>query len=249
MFRNQYDSDNTTWSPQGRLFQIEYATEAVKQGSATVGLKSKTNVVLCTYNRQIDELGAYQKKIFEIDSHVGCAISGFSPDGRVLTSDMRTRCIDYTYVYGVPHPIGKLVSKLSSDAQENTQVYGKRPFGVGLLIAGYDGKPRLIETTPSGVCSSYKAQAIGARSQACRTYLEKHFETFKELKEEELIKHGLKALRESLSTTNEKLNGKNCSVAIVGEKKDFVILKENEIEEILERLDDIQMELEEPVVE
>ena len=163
MFRNQYDSDNTTWSPQGRLFQIEYATEAVKQGSATVGLKSKTHVVLCTYNRQIDELGAYQKKIFEIDSHVGCAISGFSPDGRVLTSDMRTRCIDYTYVYGVPHPIGKLVSKLSSDAQENTQVYGKRPFGVGLVIAGYDGKPRLIETTPSGVCSSYKAQAIGEK--------------------------------------------------------------------------------------
>ena len=162
---------------------------------------------------------------------------------------MRTRCIDHTYVYGTPHPIGKLVSKINADAQENTQVYGKRPFGVGLLIAGYDGKPRLIETSPSGIATSYKAQAIGARSQACRTYLEKHFESFKELKEEQLIKHGLKALRESLSTTNERLNGKNCSVAIVGEKKDFVILKEDEIVAILEKLDEVEMELEQPQVE
>lgn len=138
MFRNQYDSDNVTWSPQGRLFQTEYAMEAVKQGSAVVGLKSKTHVVLASFNRQTDELGAYQKKIFEIDDHIGVAVSGFCSDARVLTSQMRTECIDHKYTYDTPYATGALVKKISAQAQVSTQKYGSRPYGVGLLVAGYD---------------------------------------------------------------------------------------------------------------
>lgn len=78
MFRNQYDSDIATWSPQGRLHQIEYAMEAVKQGSACVGLKSKTHAVIVALKRTSSELGAYQKKIFRIDDHIGIAISGLA---------------------------------------------------------------------------------------------------------------------------------------------------------------------------
>ena len=138
MFRNEYDSDNVTWSPQGRLFQVEYAMEAVKQGSAVVGLKSKTHAVLCTFNRQTDELGAYQKKIFEISSNIGMGVSGFCSDARVLCSKMRNDCIDHMYLYGTEMKAEGLVSELSKKAQVNTQRYGRRPYGVGLLVIGYD---------------------------------------------------------------------------------------------------------------
>lgn len=78
MFRSNYDGDITTWSPQGRIHQIEYAMEAVKQGSACVGLKSKTHAVIVALKRSSSELGSYQKKIFKIDDHIGIAISGLT---------------------------------------------------------------------------------------------------------------------------------------------------------------------------
>jgi len=80
----QYDTDVTTWSPQGRLFQIEYAMEAVKQGSAIVGVTSDTHAVLAAIKRTPSELASYQQKIFRIDDHMGMAMSGLTSDGRSL---------------------------------------------------------------------------------------------------------------------------------------------------------------------
>lgn len=84
MFRNQYDNDVTVWSPQGRIHQIEYAMEAVKQGSATVGLKSKTHAVLVALKRAQSELAAHQKKILHVDNHIGISIAGLTADARLL---------------------------------------------------------------------------------------------------------------------------------------------------------------------
>jgi 20S proteasome subunit alpha 6 len=84
MFRNQYDGDNTTWSPQGRIHQVEYAMEAVKQGSATVGLRSSKHAVLVALKRASSDLASYQKKMIRVDSHVGVAFSGLTADARVL---------------------------------------------------------------------------------------------------------------------------------------------------------------------
>lgn len=83
-FRNQYDSDVTVWSPQGRLHQVEYAMEAVKLGSATVGLKNKTHAILIALKRASSELSAHQKKIIPIDKHMGITISGLTADARIL---------------------------------------------------------------------------------------------------------------------------------------------------------------------
>lgn len=83
-FRNQYDSDVTVWSPQGRLHQVEYAMEAVKLGSATIGLKNKQFAVLIALKRAVSELSAYQKKIIPIDEHIGISISGLTADARML---------------------------------------------------------------------------------------------------------------------------------------------------------------------
>ncbi|KAJ8969109.1 hypothetical protein NQ314_001919 [Rhamnusium bicolor] len=112
MFRNQYDSDVTVWSPQGRLHQVEYAMEAVNLGSATVGLKSKTHAVLIALKRASSELSAYQKKIINIDDHIGITISGLTADARILSRYMRTECLNYKYSFDAFMPLNRLISVL-----------------------------------------------------------------------------------------------------------------------------------------
>ncbi|XP_078741680.1 proteasome subunit alpha type-1, partial [Lampetra fluviatilis] len=137
-FRNQYDNDVTVWSPQGRIHQIEYAMEAVKQGSATVGLKSKTHAVIVALKRAQSELAAHQKKILNVDNHVGISIAGLTADARLLCNFMRQECLNSRFVYDTALPISRLVTLIGNKTQVPTQRYGRRPYGVGLLIAGYD---------------------------------------------------------------------------------------------------------------
>ncbi|XP_027329805.1 proteasome subunit alpha type-1-B-like isoform X2 [Abrus precatorius] len=199
MFRNQYDTDVTTWSPAGRLFQVEYAMEAVKQGSAAIGLRSKTHVVLACVNKANSELSSHQKKIFKVDNHIGVAIAGLTADGRVLSRYMRSECINYAYTYESPLPVGRLVVQLADKAQVCTQRSWKRPYGVGLLVGGLDESgAHLYYNCPSGNYFEYQAFAIGSRSQAAKTYLERRFENFVGSSREDLIKDALIATRESL---------------------------------------------------
>ncbi|XP_058992808.1 proteasome subunit alpha type-1 isoform X1 [Mustela lutreola] len=199
MFRNQYDNDVTVWSPQGRIHQIEYAMEAVKQGSATVGLKSKTHAVLVALKRAQSELAAHQKKILHVDNHIGISIAGLTADARLLCNFMRQECLDSRFVFDRPLPVSRLVSLIGSKTQIPTQRYGRRPYGVGLLIAGYDDMgPHIFQTCPSANYFDCRAMSIGARSQSARTYLERHMSGFMECNLNELVKHGLRALRETL---------------------------------------------------
>jgi 20S proteasome subunit alpha 6 len=138
MFRNQYDTDVTVWSPQGHLHQIDYAMEAVKQGSACLGLTSSKFAVLCGLKRQSLELAEHQKKVFKIDDHLGIAISGLTADARTLARFMRTESLNHKFVYGSAITVGRLVSDVADKKQECTQSYIRRPYGVGLLVAGVD---------------------------------------------------------------------------------------------------------------
>ncbi|KAG8158832.1 hypothetical protein KVR01_011275 [Diaporthe batatas] len=219
MFRNNYDNDSVTFSPQGRIFQVEYAAEAVKQGSVVVGIASKTHAVLCAIKRNAEELSSYQKKLFPIDSHVGIAIAGLTSDARVLSNFMKQQCLGHRLTYGRDMPLRSLVEMIGEKAQINTQHYGKRPYGVGLLVAGVDDKgPHLFEFQPSGLTEEMVAFAIGARSQMARTYLERHIDDFEKCDSEQLIQHGLKALKESLVQDRE-LTVENTSVGVVGVKR------------------------------
>jgi 20S proteasome subunit alpha 6 len=120
MFRNQYDTDVTTWSPQGRLFQVEYAMEAVKQGSACVGLRSSTHAVLAAVNKPASELSSYQRKVFRVADHAGVALAGLTADGRVLSRFLRNECINHSFVYEAPLPVSRLALKLADKAQVRT---------------------------------------------------------------------------------------------------------------------------------
>jgi len=198
------------------LHQVEYAAEAVKQGSAAVGLRSKTHVVLLALKRSSSELSSYQQKLLRIDDHIGIAIAGLTSDARVLSNFMRNQAMASRMLYGRPLPVGRVVGGIADKAQVNTQHYGRRPYGVGFLVAGYDEKgPHLFEFTPAGTCFEYYAMSIGARSQSAKTYLEQHFEEFEDADLETLIKHGLHALRDTLQQDKE-LNILNTSIGIVG---------------------------------
>lgn len=235
MFRNQYDHDVIIFSPQGRIHQIEYAMEAVKQGSATVGVKNATHAALVALKRAPSELSSFQKKIIPIDSHIGLSIAGLTADGQVLSRFARDECFNHRWAYDSPLTVNRLVDNLASKLQVPTQVYGKRPFGVGLLIAGYDVGigPRVFYQCPSANYYDCKSIAIGARSQSARTYLEGKLEEIAATTTpEELIKHGLIALRNTLPNEME-LSVKNCSVALVGPDMNFTVYEDSAVEPYL----------------
>jgi len=236
MFRNQYDTDITTFSPAGRIHQVEYAMEAVKQGAAVVGLKNAEWVVLATLKRAPSDLASYQKKIFTIDNHMGIASSGLIADARLLSQYMRTECLSHKYVYETPMQVGRLVGQLSDKAQVYTQKAEKRPYGVGLLVAGVDKTgTHLFQTSPAGVHYEYKAQAMGARSQSAKTYLEKHFEAFEKCSLEELIKHSLLALK---GASQGPLTSKNVAIGYVGKNTNFTIKEDDDIKGYIAQVGD-----------
>lgn len=221
MFRNNYDGDTVTFSPTGRLFQVEYALEAIKQGSVTVGLRSKKYAVLVALKRNADELSSYQKKIIKCDGHLGLSLAGLAPDARVLSNYLRQQCNYSSLVFNRKLSVEKAGHLLCDKAQKNTQSYGGRPYGVGLLIIGYDKSgAHLLEFQPSGNTLELYGSAIGARSQGAKTYLERTLEKYLEIDDPaELIKLGVEALRQSLK--DETLSSKNLSIAVVGEGMAF----------------------------
>jgi len=211
--------------------------EAVKQGSATVGVKSKTHVVLVALKRAPSELSAHQKKIVQIDDHMGISIAGLTADARILSRFMRNECLNSKYSYNEPMPISRLVTLIGSKSQVPTQRYGRRPFGVGLLVGGYDDLgTHLYQTCPSANYYECKAMAIGARSQSARTYLEKQLAALPTCSLDELIKHALRALRDTLPNEIE-LSTKNCSMAIVGKDIPFTIYDDEKIKPYLDAIE------------
>lgn len=224
MYRNEYDTSVYLWSPQGRIHQIEYAMEAVKQGSVTVGLRSKKLVVMAALKRSPSELASHQQKLFRIDKHLGVGISGLTADARSLSKSMRMECLNHTYVYGSQMPVARIAESVADKAQERTAGHGRRPFGVGMLVGGADRSgPHLFYTCPSGQFLEYHAMAIGARSQSAKTYLEKHFESFAEMEKDAMIVHALQALQASIQGDKE-LDKDNACVTVVGMGHDWEII-------------------------
>lgn len=230
MYRNQYDDSVTTYSPVGRLHQVEYAMEAVKQGSAICGLRSKTTAVLAAIRRSASDLASPQLKLFRIDDHMAIGVSGLIADARGLSVYMRREALNHQHVYGAAMPISRLVAKVSDKSQVYTQQAWKRPYGVGLLVAGVDKTgAHLFETSPCGIHYEYIAQALGARSQSARTFLEKHFESFENATDNELIEYAIKALR-GPSATGE-ITVDNIEIGIVSTSRPFAILSNEELQE------------------
>lgn len=131
MLKGFYDLDCTTWSPQGKLFQVEYAMEAVKQGSVCLGLRSADHVVLCSLKRLPSELAGYQEKMFKVDDYIGMAMSGLTADARVLCKYMRNECLNYKLTFGSNQPINRLLFKVAESILFITcRIASQNPKGI-----------------------------------------------------------------------------------------------------------------------
>jgi len=237
MYRNhQYDMDCITWSPGGRVLQVEYAMKAVEQGEAVLGLRSDTDVVLCSIKRAQGQLAETQEKLFKIDDHMCIGIAGLTADARVLAEYMRNECLNHRYIFDAPMNVGRLVVQIADKSQQKTQNSSKRPYGVGLLVAGVDEKgPHLFETCPSGNYFEYYAMAIGSRSTSAKTYLEKNLEAFKTADSETLLQMAVEAMNRTTGSETT-LTTKNTPVTIV-EKGKYRMLGEEELQKYLDRLE------------
>ena len=178
--------------------------------------------MIAALKRADNDLSSFQPKVFKVDEHLGIAVAGLISDGRVLCRYMRNECVNHRFVYDSPMAVGRLMGQVADRSQANTQRSWKRPYGVGLLVAGFDATgPHLFQTCPSGNLYELKAMAIGARSQASKTYLEKTFESFPEASLDELCRHALLALREACA--DGELSEKNVSLAYVGKGAAFTL--------------------------
>ncbi|HUS77329.1 MAG TPA: archaeal proteasome endopeptidase complex subunit alpha [Patescibacteria group bacterium] len=205
---NQYDAAITIFSPEGRLYQVEYALELVKRGAPIVGIHSPEGVVLAaneTPESNLEDTSTF-RKIFQIDEHAGVAIAGLSSDARVLIDRGRVFCQSNRLLYDEPADIEGLVGTLSDQIQVYTQHGGIRPFGVSLIIAGVDSTgPKLLTTDPSGSYRGYRARALGRNAEESNKYLEENFKD--DLSLDEAIKLAIGAV--------EKGSGKELTSAVV----------------------------------
>ncbi|MFT4964846.1 MAG: proteasome alpha subunit [Halobacteriales archaeon] len=174
-----YDRGITIFSPDGRLYQVEYAREAVKRGTASVGVRTEEGVVLAADKRSRSPLMEAEsiEKLHKADDHIGIASAGHVADARQLIDFARQNTQVNQLRYEEPIGVETLTKDVTDHIQQYTQVGGARPFGVALMIGGVEnGEPRLFETDPSGTPYEWKALAIGANRGDIEDYLEEQYE-------------------------------------------------------------------------
>ncbi|WP_121821476.1 archaeal proteasome endopeptidase complex subunit alpha [Halostella salina] len=227
-----YDRGITIFSPDGRLYQVEYAREAVKRGTASIGVRTSDGVVLAVDKRIRSPLleGTSVEKLHKADDHVGIASAGHVADARQLIDFARRRAQVNQIRYGEPVGVETLTKEVTDHIQQYTQVGGARPFGVALIVGGIDnGEPRLFETDPSGTPYEWKALAVGADRGEIQEYLEDNYD------EDADLEGGIKLALEALASVNDGgLSPQGLGLATVdGESESYISLTDDEIEEYL----------------
>ena len=172
-----YDRAITVFSPDGRLYQVEYAIETVRRGSLALGIKTKNGIILAAEEKSKKlQISKSAQKIFQIDTHVGIVAAGYIPDARSQADNARFFSQSNRLVYDEPVDVETVAKHLADQAQQYTQYAGVRPFGVALIIAGIDRKGvNVYVIDPSGTYNSYSAIAIGTGSDEVNEFLEKNY--------------------------------------------------------------------------
>lgn len=173
-----YDRAITIFSPDGRIYQVEYAFEAVRRGWTTLGIKTRSSVVIAAEKRKITPLIDEKsiQKIFKIDEHIGASYAGMAGDGRILLDYAIQRALLHRFYYDEPIPVEYLAKLVCDVKQLYTQHAGVRPFGVSIIFAGIDDRgAQLFMTEPSGRYLGYFATVIGEKSNTISEFLEKNY--------------------------------------------------------------------------
>lgn len=236
--RSEHDIGVNTFSREGRLFQIEYAIEAVKLGSTAVGIRTNNSVVLAVEKKITSPLmvPGTVRKIMELDTHVGCAVSGLPPDARMMVDHARVETQNYWFTYNEKMKI-ESVTQAMCDLSLNFSEEGKkrkisRPFGIALLIAGKDENGcQLFHADPSGTMTRYDAMSIGSGQEGAKNALQEEYEKNISHKEAETL--ALKVLKEAME---EKIEVKNVEMAFITDDTDFRHYTSDEVAEIIARV-------------
>lgn len=228
----RYDSSTTTFSPEGRLHQVEYAIEAINNASTCVGILAKDGIVMACEKRVTSCLLAPSKtseKIYKLCDHVACTVAGLTADANILIDQARLRAGRFRYQYIENIPVEQLVEHVCNYKQAYTQYGGLRPFGVSFLFAGYDSHFgfQLYQSDPSGNYSGWKATVIGANNQAGKSLLKKEYgvvanEGKNNLNDDVIIMPDLKgALRLAVKVLNKTMD---CTVTSSEKMECFTIM-------------------------
>ena len=172
-----YDMTPTMYSPDGRIYQVEYAIETVKRGTIAIGVQTKEGVIIAVEERTRDlQVPNITQKIFQIDDHIGAAAAGYIPDARIQIDNARFFSQSNKLTYDEPVEVETVAKHLADQSHQFTQYSGVRPFGVALIIAGIDRKgTKVFVTDPSGTYVNFAAVAIGGNSDEVTGFLEKNY--------------------------------------------------------------------------
>ena len=225
-----YDRAITVFSPDGRLYQVEYAIETVRRGSLALGIKTKNGIILAAEEKSKKlQISKSAQKIFQIDNHVGIVAAGYIPDARSQADNARFFSQSNRLVYDEPVEVETVAKHLADQCQQYTQYGGARPIGVSLIIGGIDSNgSELYLTDPSGAYISYNAIAIGGNADVANEFLEKNYKpdlTFDEAK--------MLAISTIQNSNEAEDDGENIKMSEVKLKtKEFEFIDDAQIKEL-----------------
>ncbi len=218
------------FSPDGRLFQVDYAREAVRKGATSIGLVADEAVVLIAHKNVLEPLAIPHtvQKILKIDAKIGATYSGLVSDGLHLVAMMRQKTQSHRMVYDETESVETAAREIAEEMQVATQYGGIRPYAVSLLVGGYDKEPKLYEIDAGASFLGYKADAIGSGKQVAQDILTKEYKDGMGI--DDSVKLGLSVMKKA---SEQKLTQDNLDMAFITKKDGFRLLASDEINKYL----------------
>lgn len=214
------------FNPDGRLFQVEYAKEAVRRGGAAIGMVTRSGVAFVAHKNVDEPLSVLSslQKVFRVDAHIGAAYCGIVADGLHVIDQARGTAQSHRMIYEEVKSVEAIAKDLSEYMLQATFYGGVRPYGISLLIGGIDTEKRLFEVGPDAALLGYKADAIGTGKKIATEMLVKEYKD--NMSTDDVLKLGIKILNK----INEgKLDSEHVDIGYIDEGKEFTILNDSEI--------------------
>lgn len=242
----RYDTRTTIFSPEGRLYQVEYAMEAISHAGTCLGILSTDGILIAAEKRNVHKLlddTVLAEKIYRLSENITCTVAGITADANILINHLRWWAAQYKLSYGEEMPVEQLVQNLCNEKQRYTQIGGKRPFGVSLLYMGWDKHYgyQLYQSDPSGNYTGWKATCIGNNHQAAMSLLKQEY------KNPTLAEAKKLAVKVLWKTLDVKLTNEKVEMAVLTRRDNKTVVEElsaAEVEKLIKEHEEKEKEIE-----